>query len=209
MKRYHEDDPASAPEISTTIHTHTVSGTSRVAKQPRKSKSNSIQACTSCRKHKTRCEILDGVDQPMIRCHRCKVLKVQCSYQGMSRDIFEAALAEKLDSSPSTDIGGQERFDTGARPYAPFSSAIPGTSSPSMRRIFLSQPHQIWNWLGLPKGTIDWSAPFEAIQGLTKQVWGKDPNHPSVPELSMPPTIPNDSLEGILSPDQIDHMVSM
>ncbi|GAW01025.1 hypothetical protein LENED_002593 [Lentinula edodes] len=42
--------------------------TIKTTKLPRKPKS--IQACNSCRKHKTRCEILDGVEQPLIICHR-------------------------------------------------------------------------------------------------------------------------------------------
>ncbi|KAJ7664095.1 hypothetical protein B0H17DRAFT_303729 [Mycena rosella] len=37
-------------------------------------------ACASCRKCKTRCEILGASASP-VRCHRCKVLKVECSYE--------------------------------------------------------------------------------------------------------------------------------
>ena len=38
------------------------------------------QACLSCRKHKTRCEMLDG-DNSGAQCHRCKVLSLSCSFE--------------------------------------------------------------------------------------------------------------------------------
>ncbi|KAJ7473307.1 hypothetical protein FB451DRAFT_1367315 [Mycena latifolia] len=38
-----------------------------------------IHACASCRKMKTRCEILEPRTTP-VRCHRCKVLAIECSY---------------------------------------------------------------------------------------------------------------------------------
>lgn len=37
------------------------------------------QACTSCRKHKTRCELLDSASRS--RCHRCDVLSITCSFE--------------------------------------------------------------------------------------------------------------------------------
>lgn len=44
------------------------------AKRPKTS-----QACTSCRKHKTRCELLDSASRS--RCHRCDVLSITCSFE--------------------------------------------------------------------------------------------------------------------------------
>ncbi|OAX43229.1 hypothetical protein K503DRAFT_708912 [Rhizopogon vinicolor AM-OR11-026] len=43
-------------------------------------RAKAAQACLSCRKHKTRCEMLDG-DNSGAQCHRCKVLTLPCSFE--------------------------------------------------------------------------------------------------------------------------------
>ena len=43
-------------------------------------RAKSTQACSSCRKHKTRCEQTDGSSSVPQRCHRCKVLNMSCSF---------------------------------------------------------------------------------------------------------------------------------
>ncbi|KAJ6488339.1 hypothetical protein DFH09DRAFT_1377675 [Mycena vulgaris] len=52
-------------------------------------------ACTSCRKHKTRCEILDPSMSP-VRCHRCKVLSVECSYEHTQVPVAPAESSKPL-----------------------------------------------------------------------------------------------------------------
>ncbi|KAJ7628374.1 hypothetical protein FB45DRAFT_748179 [Roridomyces roridus] len=48
-------------------------------------RSKATQACASCRRQKSRCEILEvpggGEAVTVIRCHRCKVLNQQCSFE--------------------------------------------------------------------------------------------------------------------------------
>ncbi|KAJ7792681.1 hypothetical protein B0H14DRAFT_2930159, partial [Mycena olivaceomarginata] len=73
-------------------------------------KPKSIQACTSCRKHKTRCEILDPSRSP-VRCHRCQVLTLQCSRTTLGFDWSAPMLAiqqlSKLPFAPySADRAG-------------------------------------------------------------------------------------------------------
>ncbi|KAE9409792.1 hypothetical protein BT96DRAFT_984159 [Gymnopus androsaceus JB14] len=165
---------------------------------------NRSKLVSTCRKHKTRCEILDGLDQQVIRCHRCKVLKVQCSYQGMNRAVFEAALAAKSEHGEITNTAVYGLNDS-----SPATTNSPGASNAFLHpRMFPNHPHHIWNFLQLPRGVLDWSAPLEAIQGLTKQVLSnshsRDHHSPSPP-----PAILSDSLESIFSPDQIDHLVSI
>ncbi|KAF8208176.1 hypothetical protein K438DRAFT_1813558 [Mycena galopus ATCC 62051] len=58
-------------------------GSSSENPPPKRSKAS--QACASCRRQKSRCEILDvrpasGVPV-VIRCHRCKTLNVECSFE--------------------------------------------------------------------------------------------------------------------------------
>ena len=47
---------------------------------PPAKRAKASQACLSCRKHKTRCEMLDG-DNSGAQCHRCKVLSLSCSFE--------------------------------------------------------------------------------------------------------------------------------
>ncbi|KAJ3735238.1 hypothetical protein DFJ43DRAFT_1058910 [Lentinula guzmanii] len=166
----------------------TSASSSKSIKPPRKTRS--IQACNSCRKHKTRCEILDGIDQPLIRCHRCKVLGAECSYQTMDRSLFETAFPVKSENNSSTC---RYRSDPNNSPRI--------SSAPIHNDIFPNLPHQIWSFLRLPRGTLDWTAPLEAIQGLMKRVSGTHDRPP--------PPIPNDTLEAILSPEQIDHLIAI
>ncbi|KAJ3929259.1 MAG: hypothetical protein NXY57DRAFT_433790 [Lentinula lateritia] len=166
----------------------------KTTKLPRKTKS--IQACNSCRKHKTRCEILDGVEQPLIRCHRCKVLGVDCSYQTMERTLFETAFPPKPENAPAATCGSRSDITTPPTISHASHASIPHND------IFPNLPHQIWSFLRLPRGTLDWTAPLEAIQQLMKHVLGTHDRPP-------PPPIPNDSLEAILSPDQIDHLIAI
>ncbi|KAG0703888.1 hypothetical protein DFH29DRAFT_1040372 [Suillus ampliporus] len=61
----------------------TVSTGSKRAHSPRTApakRAKAAQACLSCRKHKTRCEMLDG-DNSGAQCHRCKVLTLPCSFE--------------------------------------------------------------------------------------------------------------------------------
>ncbi|KAJ3771960.1 hypothetical protein FB446DRAFT_690051 [Lentinula raphanica] len=168
----------------------TSASSSKTTKPPRKTKS--IQACNSCRKHKTRCEILDKLDQPLIRCHRCKVLGVDCSYQTMDRAVFESTFAAKSENASTAPR--QSRSDHSRSPSV--SNASPQND------IFPNLPHQIWSFLRLPRGTLDWTAPLEAIQALMKQVAGPHDRPP-------PPATTNDTLDTILSPDQIDHLIAI
>ncbi|KIK04743.1 hypothetical protein K443DRAFT_407231 [Laccaria amethystina LaAM-08-1] len=45
-------------------------------------RTKSSQACASCRRHKTRCELLGDISpQAHIKCHRCQVLGIECSFE--------------------------------------------------------------------------------------------------------------------------------
>jgi hypothetical protein len=63
--------------------------TSAATSAPRAKRSKTSQACTSCRKHKTRCEL---PSEPGVgRCHRCNVLRHSCSFEGT--DVIASGLA--------------------------------------------------------------------------------------------------------------------
>ncbi|KZP13479.1 hypothetical protein FIBSPDRAFT_797797, partial [Athelia psychrophila] len=69
------------------------------AKRPKSS-----QACSSCRKHKTRCELIDNPSPADAhsgagyRCHRCKVLNISCSFE--SSEFAPQLMARATPSPP-------------------------------------------------------------------------------------------------------------
>ncbi|KAJ6590986.1 hypothetical protein DFH09DRAFT_191307 [Mycena vulgaris] len=113
---------------------------------PGSKKSKSIQACTSCRKHKTRCEILDPSKSP-VRCHRCQVLALQCSYE---ETIMPTASTSRL-PSPTPESSGVKPSQS--KPTVAYPAHIPPTD-------------RLWSFV--EHNGIDWSAPMLAIQQLSK-----------------------------------------
>lgn len=183
----------------------TLSSSSRGAKRTK-----NVQACASCRKHKTRCEILDGANQPIIRCHRCKTLEVECSYQEMDRSIFQFHSPVVQEPSPPISVKGtwHEKNLEVLPGYSgtPTPENAPGGSNASLPiDLFVNKPQTIWDFIHAPQGSLDWSAPLEAMQELMKQSVSESRSH-----LSQPPLlVPNDSLDNILTSDQILHLSSM
>lgn len=57
----------------------------------------SIQACTSCRRHKTRCEHEGS------KCHRCKVLGIECTFGDADSFIPYASTSTTAFSSPESN----------------------------------------------------------------------------------------------------------
>ncbi|KAJ7682058.1 hypothetical protein DFH06DRAFT_286369 [Mycena polygramma] len=101
-------------------------------------RAKSAQACASCKKHKTRCEILDYSSSP-VRCHRCTVLSNECSY---------------------------ERTQVPSKPQ-PAARPVPMTATAS-REVdpSISGESRIWSFITEGRN-IDWSAPMLAIRHLT------------------------------------------
>ncbi|KAJ7084061.1 hypothetical protein B0H15DRAFT_849935 [Mycena belliarum] len=70
---------------------------------PKRTKAS--QACTSCRRQKSRCEILDVRTHgaPTIRCHRCKTLGVECSFETSDLIHFLPKASPHTPGSSSAD----------------------------------------------------------------------------------------------------------
>ncbi|KAF7360253.1 hypothetical protein MVEN_00754200 [Mycena venus] len=153
-------------------------------------RSKGIQACTSCRKNKTRCEILDTTTSP-VQCHRCKVIGIHCSY--------EETLAPTVPESPSppapiTSANSSNIPDSSVRPRPdPYPSAMP----PDTR---------IWQFVNEDRSeTIDWSAPMLAIQNLAR-LPAVNPNFANLPSSS---SLRETHLENILSLGQIQYLLEL
>lgn len=138
-------------------------------------KSKSLPACASCRRSKTRCELLDPSQDP-VRCHRCEVLDTKCSYEGT---IVPTAPKPK---------------ESLTRPPSPANvPPLPGVAGKSA----ISGTDTLWSFVADKNSKIDWSAPILAMQELSKWPMSGD-------ELESPVyPLPGLSLNGILSDTQI------
>ncbi|KAK0206972.1 hypothetical protein DFS33DRAFT_1422409 [Desarmillaria ectypa] len=170
-------------------------------------KRSKVQACSSCRRHKTRCEVLD-LERSVVRCHRCNVLKLECSYEGMDRSVFtpEPSVAK---SSPGSGAEGptiQSAYDLGVGGRllnSGTSSGTPSTMSDSPlgpgsnASNDFPRPDNMWYFI--PR-RLDWSAPLVAIQELARQ-----PQH----DQFHTPVINDQSISSILSQLEIDHLINL
>ncbi|KZP06732.1 hypothetical protein FIBSPDRAFT_966191 [Athelia psychrophila] len=118
---------------------------------PSQKRSKKNQACTNCKKNKTRCEVLDTSNVHSLGCHRCKVLSLPCSLED-----------------------GEVQGDSPSEVAASFSAANAPNVSTSIhnfeRAEFPVPPNSEWQVFGAP----DWlETPMYAIQTLARQ------GHPS------------------------------
>lgn len=156
-------------------------------------RAKAAQACLSCRKHKTRCEMLDG-DNSGAQCHRCKVLTLSCSFEdgsgpsagppsarGQQPEIPAQPTIDRRSSVPlpkkpqdvSTDDGRRHLKIWGDTP----SDTLPPFRAPprDVEEVELLHPerllpekHSPWGFLKLPGGFESTMVPMLAIQALTR-----------------------------------------
>ncbi|KAJ7084027.1 hypothetical protein B0H15DRAFT_911462 [Mycena belliarum] len=163
-----------------------VSTTTETGPPPKRTKAS--QACASCRRQKSRCEILDVRTQPgtvtTIRCHRCKVLGVECSFESSDLIHFmpkSTPQASSASSSPVTAVsdvpsppeiyGGLNTLATVAssRPNAeavpPVASSIPNRFGMRPEDLVPTATTPLWGCVS----RVDWTAtPMLAIQELVR-----------------------------------------
>ncbi|KIY51643.1 hypothetical protein FISHEDRAFT_26133, partial [Fistulina hepatica ATCC 64428] len=182
--------------------------------RPRRPKS--MQACASCRRHKTRCELLDVADDEPTKCHRCRVLGIDCSYEGMDMSI----LAPK-DSPPSShtnagveDPAGRTGLDTlaAASERSPrlLDRAMGGTLKGHDLPFTRATPHgpkiltvdRWWSFVK-PNPDLDWSAPMLCVQQLSRP----PPLLDAAQQIPPPPDA--SCLADILNRDQISHLLNV
>jgi len=174
-------------------------------------RSKSAQACASCRKLKTRCELLDASSDGPYRCHRCKVLNISCSFEDL--DIAPA----RPHHSPTQPVipqspnqGSTDRHENANIQRQSSSSSLNATSFSKnrvdpMKPDVLAQPPNI-AWPGLVKvpasgGLFDWMAtPMFAMQNITSRMESGE-------DLFMADV--NTSLSNILGPDRLKSLLNM
>ncbi|PBK66992.1 hypothetical protein ARMSODRAFT_959661 [Armillaria solidipes] len=172
-----------------------------------RSKRSKVQACSSCRKHKTRCEVLD-LERSVVRCHRCNVLKLECSYEGMDKSVFapEPSVAKSSPGSSAEgptiqsahDLGVGSRFlNSGTTSGSPSTIADSPLATGSDTNNDFPNPDNMWSFV---PHRLDWCAPLMAMQELARQPQ-EDKFHTSV--------MNDHSLSSILSQAEIVHLITL
>ncbi|KAF7329756.1 hypothetical protein MKEN_00238900 [Mycena kentingensis (nom. inval.)] len=147
-------------------------------------KPKAISACVSCKKHKTRCEILDPSKSP-VRCHRCQVLSLQCSYEETM--VATAPPVEEASAASSPDA-----------PSAAVSKLLAYPPN-------LPSTDRLWSFVDDNSG-IDWSAPMLAIQQLSRLPLSHL-NAPTPPPLVLPPG--ELTLTKIIPDEQVSQLLNL
>ncbi|KAI0268225.1 hypothetical protein BC834DRAFT_868467 [Gloeopeniophorella convolvens] len=146
---------------------------SNASKRPPPKRAKASQACTSCRKHKTRCELLESSSY-LSRCHRCEVLSISCSFETNAPPNLVA------DNSPLTKVRRHILKTILSAPEPPRQPE--DCTEPTQSEILGSAPRpnitSPWEFLRVP-GIPDWTAtPMLAMMTLLKRACS---NHPVVP----------------------------
>lgn len=118
------------------------------------------QACVSCRKHKTRCELLDSTSY-IARCHRCEVLSIPCSFEtDAPRSIVfnDPQPLSKIRQNTAKALLATSKSHRGPDP-----TGIESGSSAS------EDEESPWDFLTVP-GLTDWtSTPILGMRILSRQ----------------------------------------
>ncbi|KAJ7907342.1 hypothetical protein B0H13DRAFT_2019088 [Mycena leptocephala] len=181
------------------------------SENPSPKRAKASQACASCRRQKSRCEILDVRPAPgvsvAIRCHRCKTLGVECSFETSSLIHFspntpshsspEASSPAASVQSPASVSDSYGGLNTLAAAASSRHSAEAVTHSPIPPRQSRMLPEDlvptamtpIWGCVS----RVDWTAtPMLAIQELVR-----------CPRADTSLQLPGGRLSDILSPPEI------
>src|SRR6266852_3437708 len=188
MRRPREGSPSNTavPPCSVAAPGNNDPSTTRPpAKRPKTS-----QACISCRKHKTRCELLDSAS----RCHRCDVLSITCSFE------TNAPPAQAAESSPSPIALFRQRILNAILSTPQSNSDKCLEQTPSDARCSSPRPTATcpWEFLKVP-GIPDWSAtPMLAMLTLSKMARTEQPMIQPVSNLTFTEVLTGDQRQYLL-----------
>ncbi|KAJ7598970.1 hypothetical protein C8J56DRAFT_178642 [Mycena floridula] len=167
-----------------------------------------IAACQQCKTSKTRCEILNvPILDPAfeIKCHRCDVLGISCSYVSLDRSILQPLIP-----SPAPETPAQWKpslLSSSLRETEKPSSNIPVTTSSQFRPDdsppYLFPAKGFWNYID-PNHACDWHSPLAAMQKIHILL----PAEVQIPDVDTSEIL-DVSFENILSRDQVDHLLKM
>lgn len=165
----------------------------------RTTRSKTNQACASCQKRKTRCEVLNVSHEGPLRCHRCNILDISCS--------FENSISDSTGQSTSPPVVSSNAPTKDASPEAQSSSiASTAVQKPTGMEtpgdVFCSPPNKAWGIYHRGSSRdFEWlSTPMFAIQ--------KAMFHDHI-GIDTPKSYPSHSLNAILGPGNIESLLNM
>ncbi|KAJ6590954.1 hypothetical protein DFH09DRAFT_1138182 [Mycena vulgaris] len=154
---------------------------STLTDNPAPKRTKASQACAACRRQKSRCEILDVRTQPgapvTIRCHRCKVLGVECSFETSDLIHFLPKTTTQLPPTPTvSDEPSPPEIHGGLDTLAAVASARPNAETTTVNSIpsrYGMLPEDLVPTATTPVwgcvSRVDWTAtPMLAIQELVR-----------------------------------------
>lgn len=187
------------------------------SENPPPKRTKASQACTSCRKQKSRCEILEVRPTPgvpiIIRCHRCKTLNAQCSFETSElihfspKTILHTSPAVPSPAAPTLTTSESRDGGAGLSTLAAVASARPNVAEAPLNHIsgsFRMRPEDLVPTATTPiwgsVSRVDWTAtPMLAIQELAR-----------CPRTDTGVQLPSaDRLSDILSPTEITSLLEV
>lgn len=194
-------------------------------------RSKASQACSNCRRHKSRCELLEFPSPSQgITCHRCKILNVQCSFESSNiihlpssqshPETSRAILVNPTSTSNSASPSESTHFcpplppnqlpsptpsasEPSPRPYHDASNASSAKQVRDLRPEDLVSEETPWGPCG-GQGGFDWTAaPISAIHELAS----KDNLHSS--SSSRLPSTTDRDIRAVLTQNQINRLLEM
>ncbi len=166
--------------------------------RPPAKRNKASRACTSCRKHKTRCELFEP-SSPHSRCHRCDVLSIACSFE------TNAPSNLVVDNPPVTNARRHILKPAFSAPERDPNKCDEPTCEPTQSELLGSTPRSNmvspWEFHKVP-GIPDWTAaPMMAMLTLSKMMASKD--RPTVRPVT------NTAFTEVLSCDQRQHLLAL
>ncbi|KAI0254725.1 hypothetical protein BJV78DRAFT_872379 [Lactifluus subvellereus] len=184
MKRLREA-PSNTPSPS--------DNTNVITQRPPPKRAKASQACTSCRKHKTRCELLESLSY-LSRCHRCDVLSITCSFE------TNAPQNSVVDNSPVTTCRQRLLRTILSVPEPNPDRCLEPTQSEINGSTLRPTVTSAWEFLKVP-GIPDWTAtPMLAMLTLSKMA--------SESQTTIQPTA-NLTFTEVLTGDQIQYLLGV
>lgn len=176
-------------------NTPSPSDNTNIITRPPPKRAKASQACSSCRKHKTRCELLESWSNPS-RCHRCDVLSITCSFEANA----PPNPVPVVDNSP--EAAAQQRL---LRTILSVPEPNPDRClEQAQAEMNESTPRPTvmpaWEFLKIP-GMPDWTAtPMLAMLTLSKMAFK---NQPTIQPAA------NITFIEVLTGDQIQHLLDV
>ncbi|KAH8834754.1 hypothetical protein DL96DRAFT_1975 [Flagelloscypha sp. PMI_526] len=166
--------------------------------KPGPKRPKSSQACLSCRKQKTRCEMINEDEKFLGKCHRCLTLNQPCSLEATAASKGSGAntggLPAKNVDKLVSHLMASPRESQGVSHLGPSLGDDGGPKKlPHLRR-------SMWSWVSTDVNSLDWSSPTASLLEVSNRLYPPSATHIS--------PIIHSSLAAIIEPSQIEYLLA-